>query len=61
MSDRLVKVAATQMTCGWDIDANLANAESLVRKAANDGAKYHFDSGAVCDALFLQGPAREIL
>ena len=38
MSDRLVKVAATQMTCGWDIDANLAKAESLVRKAANDGA-----------------------
>jgi N-carbamoylputrescine amidase len=38
MSDQPVKVAATQMTCGWDIDANLANAESLVRRSAEDGA-----------------------
>ncbi len=38
MSDRLVNVAATQMACGWDIEANLANAESLVRRAAEDGA-----------------------
>jgi N-carbamoylputrescine amidase len=38
MSDRLVKVAATQMACGWDIDANLAKAGSLVRRAAQNGA-----------------------
>ena len=38
MSERKVTVAATQMACSWDIDANLANAESLVRKAAKDGA-----------------------
>ena len=38
MSDQPVTVAATQMTCGWDIDANLANAESLVRRSAEDGA-----------------------
>ncbi len=38
MSDRNVTVAATQMACSWDIDANLANAEALVRKAVADGA-----------------------
>lgn len=38
MSERKVTVAATQMACSWDIDANLANAESLVRKAAAEGA-----------------------
>jgi N-carbamoylputrescine amidase len=38
MIERKVTVAATQMACSWDTDANLANAESLVRKAAADGA-----------------------
>jgi len=38
MSDQLVTVAATQMACSWDIETNLSNAESLVRKAAADGA-----------------------
>lgn len=38
MSERKVTVAATQMACSRDIDGNLANAESLVRKAAADGA-----------------------
>jgi len=38
MSERRVTVAATQMACSWDIDANLATAESLVRKAADAGA-----------------------
>ena len=38
MSERKVTVAATQMACTPDIDANLVNAESLVRKAAESGA-----------------------
>ena len=38
MSERKVTVAATQMACTPDIDANLANAESLVRRAAESGA-----------------------
>ena len=33
-----VTVAATQMACGWDRDANIANAERLVREAAKQGA-----------------------
>lgn len=33
-----VTVAATQMACSWDIDANVERAESLVRRAADDGA-----------------------
>ena len=38
LSNRKVTVAATQMTCSWDIDDNLAKAESLVRRAAESGA-----------------------
>jgi N-carbamoylputrescine amidase len=38
MNERKVTVAATQMACGWDIDANLEKAESLVRQAAEAGA-----------------------
>jgi N-carbamoylputrescine amidase len=34
-----VRVAATQMACGWDRAANIANAEKLVRAAARQGAR----------------------
>ena len=33
-----VTVAATQIACGWDREANIANAERLVRRAAKQGA-----------------------
>src|SRR3954469_3738946 len=36
---REVKVAATAVACGGDIDANIANAERLVRQAAKQGAQ----------------------
>eukprot|EP00898_Chlorokybus_atmophyticus_P003417 jgi/Chlat1/4076/Chrsp26S04005 len=36
---REVKVAACQMSCSWDIDANLAKAERLVRSAHEQGAQ----------------------
>lgn len=36
---RTVTVAATQMACSWDRQANLANAERLVRQAAAEGAQ----------------------
>lgn len=35
---RQVTVAATQMSCGWDVDANIAKADQLVRQAASQGA-----------------------
>jgi len=34
-----VTVAATQMACSWDREANLARAEALVREAAGRGAQ----------------------
>jgi N-carbamoylputrescine amidase len=34
-----VTVAATQMACDWDREANLARAEALVRNAAGSGAQ----------------------
>ncbi|QKZ02582.1 N-carbamoylputrescine amidase [Pseudomonas eucalypticola] len=36
---RIVTVAATQMACSWDRQANLATAEKLVREAAAKGAQ----------------------
>jgi N-carbamoylputrescine amidase len=33
-----VTVAATQMACGWDWEANIARAEGLIREAARRGA-----------------------
>ena len=36
---RKVTVAATQMTCSWDTEANLDRAEKLVRDAAGQGAQ----------------------
>jgi len=36
---RAVSVAAVQMSCGWDADANIARAEQLVREAAGGGAQ----------------------
>jgi N-carbamoylputrescine amidase len=33
-----VTVAATQMACSWDRDANMARAEALIREAAHRGA-----------------------
>jgi len=33
-----VTLAATQMTCGWDVGANVARAEKLIREAAARGA-----------------------
>jgi len=38
-SQRPVEVAAIQMSCGWDADANIAKAEQLVRDAAARGAQ----------------------
>ncbi len=38
-SPRVVKVAATQFACDWDLAANLARAEHLARTAAAQGAQ----------------------
>ncbi len=36
---RQVTVAATQFACDWNVDANIARAEALVRRAAGQGAQ----------------------
>jgi N-carbamoylputrescine amidase len=38
-AERPVTVAAVQMACGWDRDANIARADALVREAAKQGAQ----------------------
>ena len=37
---REITVAATQMACTWETDENIANAERLVRQAAEKGAQF---------------------
>ena len=37
-AQRRVTLAATQMACDWDVDANIQRAERLARKAADQGA-----------------------
>ncbi len=37
-ANRTVTVASTQMTCSWDTQANLKQAEKLVRESAHQGA-----------------------
>jgi N-carbamoylputrescine amidase len=40
MSDKkMVTVAATQMTCSWDMEKNIKCAEQMVREAASKGAQ----------------------
>jgi N-carbamoylputrescine amidase len=39
LKPRLVTVAATQFACSWNLDENLGRAETMVRKAAQDGAQ----------------------
>jgi N-carbamoylputrescine amidase len=36
---RTVVTAATQMSCSWNIEENIAKAEGMVREAANSGAQ----------------------
>src|SRR5688572_4619864 len=38
-SARPVTVAATQFSCTWDVNANIAKAEAAVREAASRGAQ----------------------
>ena len=33
-----IKVAATQMSCTWEIESNIDKATNLIKKAANKGA-----------------------
>ena len=35
----MLRVAATQMACSWDLPANLDRAEKLIREAAAGGAQ----------------------
>ncbi|HEY5658220.1 MAG TPA: N-carbamoylputrescine amidase [Myxococcota bacterium] len=39
MSGSAVGVAATQMACSWDREANVAHAEAMIREAAGRGAQ----------------------
>jgi N-carbamoylputrescine amidase len=33
-----VKVAATQMTCSWELEDNINKAKNIIKNAANQGA-----------------------
>ena len=58
---RHVTVAATQMACSWDRQANIANAEKLVRRAAAQGAQIILLQELFETPYFCQKPNPEYL
>ncbi len=56
---REVTVAATQMACSWDREANLAGAEALVREAAGQGAQVVLIQELFETPYFCQDQKRE--
>ena len=58
---RTVTVAATQMACSWDSQANIATAEKLVREAAAKGAQVILIQELFETPYFCQKPNAEYL
>ncbi|MFO7704086.1 MAG: N-carbamoylputrescine amidase [Halopseudomonas sp.] len=58
---RLVTVAATQMSCSWDRQANIDKAEKLVREAAAKGAQIILIQELFETPYFCQKPNAEYL
>ncbi|WP_022963532.1 N-carbamoylputrescine amidase [Halopseudomonas pelagia] len=58
---RLVSVAATQMSCSWDRQANIDKAEKLVREAAAKGAQIILIQELFETPYFCQKPNAEYL
>ena len=58
---RTVTVAATQMACSWDRQANIAKAEQLVREAAAKGAQVILIQELFETPYFCQKPNPEYL
>ncbi|SFM26952.1 N-carbamoylputrescine amidase [Halopseudomonas yangmingensis] len=58
---RLVSVAATQMSCSWDRQDNIAKAEALVREAAGRGAQIILIQELFETPYFCQKPNPEYL
>lgn len=58
---RLVTVAAIQMSCSWDRQANIAKAEQLVRQAAARGAQIILIQELFETPYFCQKPNPEYL
>ncbi len=58
---RIVTVAATQMACSWDREANIANAERLVRAAAAQGAQIILIQELFETPYFCQKPNADYL
>lgn len=61
MMARIVTVAATQMACSWDHEANLNQAEKLVREAAKKGAQIILIQELFETPYFCQKPNAEYL
>ncbi|MDN3221383.1 N-carbamoylputrescine amidase [Pseudomonas nunensis] len=58
---RIVTVAATQMACSWDLEANIETAEKLVREAAAKGAQIILIQELFEAPYFCQKPNPEYL
>eukprot|EP01030_Chromulinospumella_sphaerica_P023813 gene23813-23865_t len=58
---RIVTVAATQMACSWDLEANIETAEKLVREAAAKGAQIILIQELFESPYFCQKPNPDYL
>ncbi|MCF5632286.1 N-carbamoylputrescine amidase, partial [Pseudomonas syringae] len=58
---RIVSVAATQMACSWDLEANIETAEKLVREAAAKGAQIILIQELFETPYFCQKPNADYL
>ena len=58
---RTVTIAATQMSCSWDREANIAQAEKLVRDAAAQGAQIILIQELFETPYFCQKPNADYL
>ena len=56
---RNVTLAATQMACDWDIEGNIARAETLVREAAGRGAQIVLIQELFATPYFCQDQSAE--
>lgn len=44
---RKVKVAATQMSCSWDVQENIKKAEEMIHSGSRRGCKYYLITGII--------------
>ena len=48
-----VKVAATQMSCSWEIEENITKAKKIIHDASDQGANIILITRIISNSIFL--------